>query len=88
MVSNLILVRNEFTFLQANCEDPDQTPLPVASALDLHYLPTSKNGTLDLYLFRYKLIFLQANSGDPNQTPLLNCPNYFYYSHFVSGQTV
>ena len=46
--------------MQANCGDPSQTPLIVASSLGLHYLPTSKNWT-GLILIRYKLIFLQAN---------------------------
>ena len=47
--SGLILVRYILKLLQANHGDPDQTPLTVASALGLHYLPTSKTWPLGLY---------------------------------------
>ena len=58
--SRLILVRCKLIFLQANCGDPDQTSLTVASALGLHYLLTVKI-RLWAYIGRYRLIFLQAN---------------------------
>ena len=61
----LILVRFNMTFLQANCGDPDQTPLSVASALRLYCLPAPKYWTVS-----NKLSFQQANCGDPDQMPL------------------
>ena len=61
--SMLILIRSQLKFLQANCGDPDQTPLTAASALRLiiRLLP---NIELQLILIRNKLTFLQANCGD------------------------
>ena len=52
MNSGLILVKYKLMFLQENCRDPDQTSLtvasalglPVASALGLYYLLTTKIG--------------------------------------------
>ena len=57
-------------FLQANCGDPDHTPLTAASALGLHCLSTSKNWTQGLYLLGKKLTFLQTDCEDPDKTPL------------------
>ena len=48
--------------------DPDQTPLIVASALDLHYYIQEMDS--GLILVRYKLIFLQENCGVPDKTSL------------------
>ena len=66
--SGLIFVRSKLIFPQANCGDPDMTPLTVASTLGLHYYVQKLDS--GLILVRYILQFLQANYGDPDQTPL------------------
>ena len=59
---------NKLMFLQANCEDPDQTPLIVASALGLLYYVQKLNSRL--IFVRYVLNFLQAKYGNPDQALL------------------
>ena len=47
--------------MQANSEDPDQTPHSVASDLGLHCLPVSQKRTLGIYGIKKNAIILLSH---------------------------